>query len=57
MKIQKLKCKTKLKYFQNKSKYYDEMNIRRRSNTFQFVEIPFSKNAKGFIKFFMKYCC
>ena len=33
-KLQQLKGKTKLKFYQNKSKYYDEMKIRRQSEIF-----------------------
>ena len=29
------------------SNYYDEMSIRRQSNTFQFEEDPFRKDARG----------
>ena len=49
-KLQNLKGKTKLKFHQNISNYYDEMNIRRQSNTFQFEEDPLSKNVEGISK-------
>ena len=39
-KLQQLKGKTKLKFFKNISKYYDNMNNR-------FDEDPFAKNAQG----------
>ena len=45
-KLQQLKGKTKLKFFQNKSNYYDEMNIRRQSDNFHFEEAPISKNVQ-----------
>ena len=51
-KLQSLKGKTKLKFYQNISYYYDEMNIRRRSNTSQFEEDPFSKNAESISKIY-----
>ena len=35
-KLKSLKGKTKLKFHKNMSNYYDEMNIRRQSGTFQF---------------------
>ena len=47
-KLESLKCKTKLKFYKNISKYYDEMNIR----TFKFEEDPFSKNAQGIRKIY-----
>ena len=46
-KLQSLKGKTKLKFYKNISNYYDEMNFRRQSGTFQFEEDPFSKNVQG----------
>ena len=42
-KLQSLKGKTKLKFYKNKSNYYDNMNIR-------MDEDPFSKNAQGISK-------
>ena len=51
-KIQQLKSKTKLEFYQNISNYCDEMNNRRRSNSFQFKENPFSKSAEGSSKSF-----
>ena len=42
-KLQKLKGKTKLKFYKNMSDCYDNMNIR-------FDEDPFAKNAQGFSK-------
>ena len=44
-KMQDLKSESKLKFCQTISKYYDKMNYRRQSNTFQFEENPFAKNA------------
>ena len=46
-KLQNLKGKPKLKFHQNISNYYDEMNIRRQDGKFQLEEDPFSKNAQG----------
>ena len=46
-KLQTLKGKTKLNFYQKISNYYDEMNIRRQSGTFQIGEDPFSKNAEA----------
>ena len=44
-KKQELKRKTKLKFCRKKmSNYYDEMNIRRQHDNFQFEEDPFSKD-------------
>ena len=34
IKIQQLEVKTKLKFHQNLSNYYDEMNVRRQSGNF-----------------------
>ena len=42
-KLQQVKSKTKLNFYQNISNYYDEMITRRQSNTFQFEEDPFSE--------------
>ena len=50
IKLQQLKDKTKLEFHQNISIYYDEINIRRQSGTFQFEEDPLSKNAEGISK-------
>ena len=49
-KLQSLKWKTNLKFYQNKSNYYNEMNYRWQSNTFQFEEDLFSKNVQGISK-------
>ena len=46
-KMQALKVRTKLKFHQSTSTYYDEMNYRRQNITFQFEEDPFAKNAQG----------
>ena len=43
--LQELKGKSKLKFYKNISKYYDNMNIR-------FDEDPFAKNAQGTSKFY-----
>ena len=45
-KLQMLKKKQK-KIHKNISNYYDEMNIRRQSGTFEFEEDTFSKNVQG----------
>ena len=42
-KIQELKCKTKLKFYNNESNFYDNMDIR-------FDEDPFAKNSQGISK-------
>ena len=44
-KLQSLKGKTKLKFYQNVSNCNDEMKIRRQNKIFQFEQDPFSKNA------------
>ena len=46
-KVQSLKVKTKLKFYQNISIYYNETNNRRQSGTFQFEDDPFSKIVQG----------
>ena len=45
IKIQELKGKTKIKFYENSSNYYDNMNIR-------FDEDRFAKNAQGFNKIY-----
>ena len=50
-KLQSLKRKTKIKFYQTLNVFYDEMNIRRQSGKFQFQEDPFSKNVEGIGKF------
>ena len=47
-KLQEVKGKTRLKFYQNIINYYDEMNIR----NFKVEENPFSKNARGVIKIY-----
>ena len=47
-KLQSLKGKTKLKFYKNISKYYDEMN----NKNFRFEEDLFSKNAQGIAKIY-----
>ena len=44
-KLQQLKGKTKLKFYKNKSNYYDNMNIR-------FDKEPFAKNAQRISKLY-----
>ena len=44
-KLQSSKSKTKLKFYENMSKYYDNMSIRRN-------EVPFTKNAQGISKLY-----
>ena len=51
-KFQSLKGRTKLKSYQNRSSYFDEMSIRRQSGTFQIEEGPFSKNVQGIGKIY-----
>ena len=41
-----------MKFCRNKSNYYDEMNIRRQSGTFQSEEDSFTKNVQGFSNFY-----
>ena len=47
-KLQRLKGKTKLKFFKNISIYYDEM----KNKNFQTQEDPFSRNAQGISKIY-----
>ena len=49
-KLQSLKGKTKLKFYKNKSNYFDEM----KNKTFQFEQDPFSENAQGISKIYQK---
>ena len=49
-KLQEIKGATKLKFYENISHYYDEMNYRRQSGYFQFEEDMFSKGALGIAK-------
>ena len=49
-KLQLLKGKTKIKFYQLIGRFYDEMLDRNRSNTFQFEENPFTENVGGFSK-------
>ena len=46
--LQSLKGKTKLKFYENISNYFDEMNIR----NFKFEEDTFSKSAQGIGKIY-----
>ena len=49
IKLQQLKCKTKLKVYKNKSIYYNEMKNR----NFQIQQQdPFAKNAQGISKIY-----
>ena len=45
-KLQTLKGKTKLKFYENISNFYDEMN----NKNYRFEEDPFARNAQGFSK-------
>ena len=49
-KIQSLKGKTKLKFYQNISNFYDEMTYARRSGTFQFQKDVSTEGAQGISK-------
>ena len=49
--LQQLKGKSKLKYHQKISNYYDEMKDMRQSNTF-IIEDPFDEKAEGLGKIF-----
>ena len=51
-KLQLLKGRTKLKFYQNISNYYNEMIIRRRSGIFQSEEDSFSKGVQGISKIY-----
>ena len=51
-KLQLLKGRTKLKFYQNSSNYYDEGNFGRQSGTFHFEEDPFSKKTQGISKIY-----
>ena len=53
-KLQLFKNKTKLKFHQNISNYYDETNYRKHNYNFQFEEDPFSKNAGEIIKIYQE---
>ena len=46
-KLQQLNGRTKIKFYQNISNYYDAMGYRRKGNTFQFEEDLFIRNAEG----------
>ena len=52
IKLQSLKGRIKLKFYEILSNYCDGMNIRRQSGTFQFQEDPFSKNIEGICKIY-----
>ena len=56
-KLQCLKSKTKLKFYQDISNYSDEMNIRRQSGFSNLKKILLVKMFKVFEKFIRKYCC
>ena len=47
-KLQQLKGKTKLKFFKNSSKHYNEMKFKK----FQTQQDPFAKNAQGISKIY-----
>ena len=46
-KLQNLKGKTKLKFYQNVNNYYDEKKYRRQNGHFKFKEDVFSKGGEG----------
>ena len=52
-KLQQLKCKTKLKYYKNISKYYDEM----KQKIFKLKKILLLEMLKVLVKFIMKCYC
>ena len=56
-KLQSLKGKTKLKFYKNLSKFYDQMSIRRQSGNFQIEEDPSSRMFEVLEKKIMKYYC
>ena len=47
--LQSLKSETKLKFYKKISNCYNEMNIRRQSDTPQFQEDLFIKDVRGII--------
>ena len=47
-KLQQLKCKAKLKFYENISNFYNEM----KNKYFQTQEYPFSKHAQGNVKIY-----
>ena len=47
IKLQQLKCRTNLKFYQNNSNYYYEMKYQRQNGTYQFDENPFVQNVEG----------
>ena len=51
-KLQSVKGRTKLNFYENIIDYYDETNIRRQNKTFQFEEDPISKNAQSISKIY-----
>ena len=51
-KLQSLKGRTKLNFYKNISYYYDEKNLIRQKDTFQFEKDSFSKNAEGISKIY-----
>ena len=46
-KLQKIADRTKLKFRRDKNTHYDEMNYRKGSGNFHFVEDSFTKNVQG----------
>ena len=46
-KLQAIKVRTKLKFQQSTSTYYNEVKYRRQNITFQFKEDPFAKSGQG----------
>ena len=49
-KLEFLKGKTKIKFWKNINNYYDEINIRRQSKTFQLEKDLFRENVQGIRK-------
>ena len=54
-KIHILKSETKIKFYKIISDYYDEMDYRRQSKTFNLRKILLLKMLKAKVKFFTKY--
>ena len=52
IKLQLLKGKRKLSFYQNIGNFYDEMTYRRISKTLQIEEDPFSENMDGINKIY-----
>ena len=54
IKLQQLKSKTKLKFYENISNFFDEMNTNRQNGNCQFEEDLFPENVEDIIKIYHK---